>query len=395
MNLFKRKKRNDSNIKNALQLFLTDTSGDCSVPGYTTLDKNPEIMTGVRRIAETIGSMTIHLMANGDDGDYRIINELSRKIDINPNSYMTRKTFIESAVQNLLLYGNGNSIILPHTANGLLDELEVIAPDRVDFQGKGKNYQVLIDGVTFDNNEVIHFVMNPDKHKPWLGSGIRVNLKDIADGLKQANATKKAFFSSKYKPPLIIKVDALTEEFSGPEGRAKLLEDYIDSNEEGKPWIIPSEQFQVEQVRPLSLADLAISDSVQIDKRTIAAILGVPSFLLGVGEYNAKEWNGFINTTIRNLVIGLQQEISRKLITSPKMYLRFNANSLIDWDIQQIASVYYGASDRGFVNGNEVRDKLNLSPVDGLNEFRTLENYIPYDMAGNQKKLNNGGNDNE
>lgn len=389
MNLFQKfRKRNTSLTgKDALALFFGGSEDDLCVSGYTSLKHNPEIMTAVRTIAETIGSMTIHLMENTTNGDMRIINELSRKLDIYPNSYQTRKTFIEAAVMNLLLFGNGNSVILPHTKNGLLDELEIVSPNRVSFQGKGKNYLIYIDGVPFSPDEVIHFVMNPDENRPWLGSGLKVNLKDVANNLKQAAATEKAFLSSKYKPSLIVKVDALTEEFSGPEGRKKLTESYLSTSQVGEPWLIPAEQFQIEQVKPLSLNDLAIADCMEIDKKTIASIIGVPAFLLGVGDYNRDEWNGFINTKIKNIVIGMQQELSKKLIISPKWYVKFNSNSLFDWDLNQIATVYFGASDRGFVTGNEVRDKLNLSPADGLDVYRTLENYIPNEKLGDQKKL--------
>ena len=44
--------------------------------------------------------------------------------------------------------------------------------------------------------------------------------------------------------------------------------------------------------------------------------------------------------------------------------------------------------DRGWVTGNEARDTIGMSPKDGLDELRVLENYIPNDMSGLQKKLN-------
>lgn len=380
----------ETGIPESMWISLTDNS--LCVPGYTSLDKNPDIMTACRTIAETIGSMTIHLMQNSENGDTRIINELSRKIDINPNSYMTRKTFIEAAVMNLLIYGKGNSIIRPHTSRGYLDELEVVDPMRVSFKASGRSYKVIIDGKAYDPDDVIHLVLNPDQHQPWRGKGLQVYLKDVANNLKQAAATEKGYLESP-KPSIIVKVDALTEEFASPEGREKLAQNYLKTAKSGEPWMIPAEQFAVEQVKPLTLSDLAIADTVQIDKRTVASIIGVPPFVLGVGEYDAKAWNNFINGKIRNLVVGIQQEFTKKLILSEKWYLRFNNRSLIDWDYQQKASVFFGASDRGLVTGNEVRDQLDMSPREGLDELRILENYIPYDMSGQQKKLNQEGAD--
>lgn len=379
------KRSND--IKPTVAWFMSDDDG-IKCAGYTSLDQNPEIMTGCRRIAELIGSLTIHLMSNTDRGDERIVNELSAKIDIDPNPFQTRKTFIESVVMNLLLYGNGNSIVLPHTNNGYLGSLEPVSAARVRLKGNGfMDYKVYIDGKSYSPDEVIHFVHNPDPTYLWKGRGLRVSLKDVANNLKQATATENAFMASKWKPSVIVKVDAVSEEFASPEGRANLKRDYLETSEVGEPWIIPAEQFQVEQIKPLSLSDIAINDNVQMDKRTVAAILGVPPFLLGVGEYNKVAWNAFVNTTIRPIVIGMQQELTKKLILNPRWYLRFNILSLLDWDIATIASVYGGLSDRGFVTGNEVRDRIGMSPLDGLDELRVLENYIPYDMAALQKKL--------
>ena len=355
--------------------------------GYTSLDQNPEIMTACMKIAQLIGSITVHLMKNTERGDERVVNELSRKIDINPCRNMTRKTFMEIIIMNLLLYGKGNSIVKIYTEAGYLTDMEPVSAGRVSIAGDYSSYKVLIDGMAYDPDEVLHFVYNPDRTYPYKGRGVTLQLKDIADNLKQAQVTTKGFLESKWKPSLIIKVDGMVEEFSSPKGRKKLLDEYIETGEAGAPWIIPADQFQVEQVKPLSLSDLAILDTVELDKRTVAAILGVPAFLLGVGTYNREEWNTFINTTVKSIVLGLQQEMTRKLIYSHDMYIRFNVLSLMDWDIKTLSDVFCGLSDRGFVTGNEVRDKMGMSPRDGLDELRVLENYIPYFMSGMQKKL--------
>lgn len=368
------------------------TSDDNICPGYTSLADNPEIMTACRKIAELIGSITIHLMANTERGDQRIVNELSRKIDIEPEMHMTRSTWMQGIIMNLLLYGKGNSIVVPHTYNGILQNLEPIGSGRVGFEPIGyRDYKVLIDGKAKNPDSVLHFVFNPDKNYLWKGKGITVCLKDLAENLKQASATEKGFMQSKWKPSVIVKVDALTDEFSNPTGRQKLLDSYVKSSNVGEPWLIPAQQFEVEQVRPLSLADLAIADTVQLNKRAVASIIGVPPFLLGVGEYNTEAWNSFVNNTIKPLCIAIQQELTKKLIISEKMYLKFNYLSLLDWDLKTISDVFGGLADKGIVTPNEVRDRIGLNQLDGLDELRILENYIPVDKIGNQKKLITGG----
>ena len=388
MNFWKRfrQKRLDSKIG---FLISNDAAETLCVPGYTSLDKCPEVLTGCRRIAELISTLTIHLMENTENGDQRVINELSRKIDISPSPYLTRKAWMEAIVMNLPLYGRGNSIVAIRTQNGYLTELEPIAAHRVSISHSG-NYQVWIDGKPYPTDSLLHFIFNPDPHCFWCGRGLQVSLRDFANNLKQASATERAFLTSKWKPSVIVKVDAITEEFSSPEGRQKLLDSYVKAADVGEPWLIPAEQFDVTQIKPLTLADLAISDTVEMNRRMIAAVLGVPPFLLGVGEYNKEAWNAFVNHTVRPIVIGLQQEMTKKLILSPSMYIRFNLLSLYDWDIQTLSSVFGSLSDRGFVTGNEVRDRMGLSPKDGLDELRVLENYIPYELSAYQKKLVQG-----
>ena len=360
--------------------------------GYTNLADNPEIITAVNKIAKLIGSMTIHLMQNTDDGDVRIRNELSRKIDINPNENMTRSLFVQWIVSTLYLYGAGNAVVWPQFRRGYLRDLKPVPPAMVSFIPDGIwDYRVQINGKEYDPDEVLHFVLNPGSYYPWRGQGLQVALKDVANNLKQAAATEKGFMQSKWKPSIIVKVDSLTEEFASPEGRSRLLHDYIDTTEAGEPWMIPAEQFSIEQIKPLSLSDLALADMVQLDKKTVASILGVPPFVLGVGDFHREEWNNFISSTIMPIAQMIEQELTKKLLYSPDYYFHFNPRSLYNYELRDMAAIADDQYIRGIMTGNEVRNWLGLSPVEGLNELVILENYIPRGMIGEQSKLNQIG----
>lgn len=360
--------------------------------GYTNLAHNPEIIAGVDTIAKLVGSMTIHLMENTDNGDNRIKNELSRKIDITPNANMTRSLFVQWIVRTMYLEGNGNAVVYPEFNRGYLQDLKPVPAGVVSFIPDGMwDYKININGMEFRPDEVLHFELNPGTTYPWIGEGIKTPLRDVANNLKQAAATEKGFMQSKWKPSVIVKVDAMVDEFSSPQGRKKLLNEYIDTEEAGEPWIIPAEQFQVEQIKPLSLSDLALADMVQIDKRTVASILRIPPFVLGVGEFSREAWNNFISATIMPLAQIIEQELTRKLLINPAWFFRFNSRSLYNYELRDLAAIADDQYIRGIMTGNEVRDWLGMSPKEGLDELIILENYIPRGMIGEQKKLIQGG----
>ena len=361
--------------------------------GYHSLKDCPEIQTAVNRVADLISSMTIHLMTNTKDGDVRIKNELSRKIDINPNKFTTRKQWMYAIVRNIMLDGDGNDIQLPHfDVKGYLDDLEPFDMNNTNIIKDSYGYHINYGGRTFMPDEVLHFVDNPDPQHPWIGQGYRVLLKDVAKSLGQATKTKNDLMSSP-TPSIIVKVDGLTEEFANVEGRQKLSSQYLDANENGKPWFIPAEAFSVEQVKPLSLEDLAIKDSISMDKATAAAIFGVPPFLVGQGTFDKDAYNNFISSVVLPKARGIEQELTRKLLLSPDWYFRFNPRSLYSYSLTEISEVACNYVDRAIIDRNEARDWGGWTPREGLSELAILENYLPYSKIGDQKKLVQNGDD--
>ena len=194
--------RKKSEIRSTKPAIVITDKPDFCVAGYVNLADNPEIMAGCHMIAQLIGSLTIHLMNNTESGDERIVNELSRMFDITPAPGLTRQKFIEFIVMTMLINGRGNAIVKPHTRAGILKRLEPISYARVGYVPIGySDYRVNIDGKTYRPSEILHFTYNPDDIYPWKGKGINVCVRDIANGLKQAQATKTGFLSCEYYTP--------------------------------------------------------------------------------------------------------------------------------------------------------------------------------------------------
>ena len=374
-------------------IWLTDAQGfrDLSCQGYTSLADSPEVSTAVNTIARLIGAMTIHEMENTPRGDVRIRNRISELVDIEPNRYMTRSNFIQWVVRTMFLQGRGNAVVFPRTERGELRELIPIPAAYAAFVPAGLwDYRIMINGMEFRPDDLLHFAANPGSFYPWLGTGYTVTLIDVANNLKQASHTEKGFMSSKWKPSIIVKVDAIDEELSKPEGRQKILDSYVRSGEAGEPWLIPAEQFDVKEIRPLTLSDLALADFVKLDKQTVATILGVPPFVLGVGEFKRDEWNNFISTTIMPIAQIIEQELTRKLLPQGDRFFRFNARSLHNYSMDEMVKAGAEMVDRMAMRRNEWRDWMGLEPDPDMDELLALENYIPADRLGDQKKLTGG-----
>lgn len=313
---------------------------------------------------------------------------------------MNRQLLISWVVQEMMIYGN--ALIIPHTKNGLFVEFETIPYGEysiVDDERNLKNNRTYYIRLNKDNkiykpDEVLHFRYNPNLKKSWIGQGQEILLKDLMDGLGQARSTVHDFLENQMLPTVIISVDSLPSDLKSSKGRDEIEKRFIKRAKNGQPWIVPS-MMSVEQMRPLTLNDIGINERFDIDKKSVAAILGIPEFMLGIGEFDKDEFNNFIRTKIAVICKAIEQEFTRKILIDNNYYFVFNRKSMLSYDLDTLGGLYMDLFEHGIVTGNEVRDVMGMSPLDGLDELLILENYIPVDKSGDQEKLKGSDKDSD
>lgn len=385
MALFQRKSsRQQRNSNVGVTYIRLDSPGILAGSGYHRITEAPEVARAVWLIADLISSMPIHLMENQKSGDRRVRDALSRKIDVNPWSLGTRQTWVQWIVESLLT--EGQAVVIPVTAGPLIADLVPAPEATLSRPVSSTTYYAYYAGQEFEADNILHFRLRPDPNQPWRGVGPQVQLRQVVDSIIQTADTKTAYMSSEYKPPIVVAVNS-DSPLSDEKERTKFIKKYLKRQDPSEPLIIPADLMNISQIKPLSLTDLAIKDGVELDKQTVASIFGIPGFLLGVGSFNKEEYNTFISRTLLPICRGIEQELTKKLLLSEERYFRFNARSLYSYSMQELSQIALNMRNAGLMTGNEGRNWLDLPPKDGLDELVMLENYLPADRLGDQKKL--------
>lgn len=389
------KKQKKAKKRNISSITLENNNDSIKVPNFIRLDKHPVVLSFASKIADLVSNMTIYLMENGEKGDTKIKNNLSKVIDIYPNQNMTRKSLIFKIVMDLIL--TGNSICYIKFEKGQIKELIPWDINKISFRGTNESYNIYKSGISFAPDEVLHFVLNPDTEECYKGIGYTNIIKESVINLAQAEATKKAFLKDKWKPSLIISTNSDSEELQDEEKREKILGSYVSKTKIGEPWLIPADEISIEKISPLTLKDLAIQESITLDKQTIARDLGLPCYMIGVGNYNEDEYNNFISTTVNFIATVIQQELTKKLAYNDKWYFKFNQKSLIHYNLKAKTDFVISMVQNGIISRNEARNEFdyNLKDDEAMDEILLLENYIPINQSKDQEKLLKGGDNNE
>lgn len=391
-NFFNRRAREPSRKRdnNELMSYLLErkVEGSSFPTGYVSLADCPEVATAIMRVAQMVSTMSIRLKRNGANGDTREHNGLERLVDIEPTGGLyPRQMWVQSIVEDMLV--EGNAYVMPITKDGYIEELRKLDHSDVTVTSDKYDYEISVLGRKVDRDSILNFPYNPNPAKPWVGRGLMV-LPAVAKTLVQSRETANGLRENPL-PPIIVKVNGLIKELQTDEGRSKLEERYLTRKEKGKPWIVPGEAIDVKELKPLSIKDLAIPESMELDTKLVAAIVGVTPYMLGADSFNKDAHNNMVATTLPPITQVIEQVLTAGLLWKEELHFVLDYMKLISYDPESIRSYMYEGKDRGVFNVNECRAVLGYEPIPGGDEYTMLENYIPASMAGKQKKLKEGG----
>jgi len=116
---------------------------------------------------------------------------------------------------------------------------------------------------------------------------------------------------------------------------------------------------------------------------------------MGVGKFDKAEYNNFVNTRIMSIANVISQTLTRDVLISPNLYFKLNPRSLYSYDLTEMVGAGGEMVKMNAMRRNELRNWVGLDPDDEMEELIVLENYLPQDKLGDQKKLKGGDIDGE
>jgi HK97 family phage portal protein len=369
--------------------WLLDSFGNRSATGKSVNSDTAMTYTAyyacVRIIAETIASLPLHVYQRTARGKEKASGyPLHQVLHDMGNDEMTSFTYRETSMVHLLNYGNMYSEI-EYDGGGRVRGLWPLNPLKMEVLRKSGR---LVYNYTLPSGEQVTLPRERVLHIPGMGfDGVKgynpITLAREAIGLGlSAEEYGARFFGNGAKPggvlehPHTLKEDAQknlrtswNEMHQGLEKqhRIAILEEGMQYKQIG----IPPEEAQFLETRKFQVTEIARFFRVpphmlaDLERATFSNI-----------EHQSIE---FVVHTVRPWLVRWEQAINAKLFGQEgrkKYFAEFNVDGLLRGDIKTRYEAYAIAIQNSWMNRNEVREKENMNPAEGLDEF-----ILPMNMA--------------
>lgn len=306
-----------------------------------------------------------------------------------PMPDMTSFIWRETGMSHKLLWGNAYSEIIRDRYLGLVG-LKLLPPHRVTPR--------IIDGARFydyrqPDGSRLRLTAKEVLHVPGLGydgfvghSVISLMREDV--GLyRAAHSYGSNFFRNNARPAVVLQhpkaLPAAVQERlaaqmdrlrgSANAGKTIVLEDDMKFATLG----IPPEDAQYMATRQFQTGEL--SRWFGVPPHMVGDVSGSTSWGSGIAEQSL----GFLRFTVDAWLNRIEQQIKLQLFAGyPDLHAEFLRESLLKADSLKRFTAYNVAVNTGWMSRAEVRQRENLNPVDGLDEFVLPANILSITTDG-------------
>jgi len=368
--------------------------------------------TAVRVLSEGLGQLPFHIFQRGADDPRE--REIARDFHLQrlfrrPNGWQSGPELREWFIRHASTTGDAFALINRNTRRGEINELLPLHPGRVQVKQNSDwslTYTVASgDGSPkdFPQSRIFHF-RGPSEDGYTGLSFIRKHRQAIALGIAQDQCAANLFGKGAILSGLISfpnalsdkawkrNLDAWKERLSGPSKTNTLS--IMDNGAKFENMMMTSEASQLLESRKLQRAMVVAFLRVplhmagDLDKATFSNIENLARQAV---DYTFMPWG-----------VRFESAVEQQLMTAAEREIYFakhNFAALLRGNAAERADFYNAGVDHGWMTRNEVRDKEDLSPIEGGDEITPAANIVGTPAAPDnrqrQKDRNSGGSDND
>lgn len=376
--------------------FWQEWSGTSSSGKIVTADKAMQlsaVWACVRLLSESISTLPIKIYKSESDGSRSLAKDhpVHRLLCKQPNIEMTPSRFMLMVVASLCL--RGNSFIEKKYIGPKLVALHPLLPQNMVVKRSDENgmleYQYT-DPLTQKkrNIDLKHMMHIRGFGMDGICGMIPVQMgRDVIGSALSVEESAAKIFENGLQSSGFLSSDLSLNDEQRERIRKYLLS-FVGSKNAGKMMVLEGGMKYNNVTMNPEAAQMLESRTFSIEE--ICRWFRVPPFMVGHMDKQSS-WASsvegmnmqFLTNTLRPLLVNIEQEISRCLLSGDDdYYAEFSVEGLLRADSAGRASYYTTSLQNGWMSRNDVRKLENLPPIDGGDIYTVQLNLTPIDQLG-------------
>lgn len=357
------------------------------------------VFSCVRVLAETIGSLMLHVYRRRSDGGKELLrtHPLYTLLHDAPNEEMTSPEWREAGMGANAMRGNAYSQVT-FRPDGRPARLWPLHPDRCTLHRDPRTRELFLDYVD-DEGKTLKLRQGEFLHERSFGGNGIIGYSPIrmaAEAIGIALAAEEhgaRFFSNGANPSGVIQGDKVLDDGAYARLRASFAENYGGLVNARKP-ILLEEGFKWQSIS-LNHEQAQFLETRKFQVPDIARIFRVPPHL--IGDLDRSTNNNIEHQSIDFVMYCMLPWCVRKearykqtlLLPSEReqgIFVEFNLDSLLRGDAKSRAEALQIQRFNGIINANEWRAKENMNPYKGGERYLVQGAMIPVEDVGKNFK---------